>query len=185
MNCYQFRLKISPYLDTELTYSELKSFREHLEKCPPCAELTARMEQMRSTLGEGIPVSLSPDFVARLQARLQTEIERDPVWWRELFTPRVMGFSPVQLGGLAAAAMALMIIGISLFQPESAPIVDPPRASGLSNPATAIPPTPAIPTPIANPGIIVNSGDTTLNQLDSSQRDFSRQIRYVNQERSP
>ena len=185
MNCYQLRDKISPYLDTELTFSELQSFREHLDKCPPCAELTAEMERIRTALGESLPVSLSPDFVARLQSRLQAEIDRAPEWWRQLFAPRVGGFSPVHLGGLAAAAMAVMIIGISLFQSDSAPLVDPPKASGLSNPSTVIPaqPPPASPTPA--PLMTSGTEDTTYHQVDSSRRDFSRQMRYVNQERSP
>ncbi|MFC1618737.1 anti-sigma factor family protein [Candidatus Neomarinimicrobiota bacterium] len=185
MNCYQFRLKISPYLDTELTYSELQSFREHLENCPHCADMTTQMERIRVTLGESLPVSLAPDFVARLQSRLQTEINRDTDWWRKLLTPRVMGFSPIHLGGLAAAAMALMIIGVGLFQPESAPLVDPPKASGLSNPSTVVPSQLIPPTPTQSPLLTTSTGDTTLHQQDSSRRDFSRQIRYVNQERNP
>jgi anti-sigma factor RsiW len=185
MNCYQFRSKISPYLDTELTFSELQSFREHREDCPQCADMATQMERIRVALGESLPVTLSPDFVPQLQSRLQAEIHRNPAWWRKLLTPRVMGFSPVHLGGLAAAAMALMIIGISLFQPETAPLVDPPKASGLTNPSTVVPSQPSIPSPTQSPLLITGTGDTTLNQLDSSRRDFSRQIRYVNQERTP
>lgn len=185
MNCYQFRDKISPYLDTELTFSELQSFREHLAKCPHCADLTADMERVRAALGESLPVTLSPDFVARLQSRLEAEISRAPEWWRQLFTPRIRGFSPVHLGGLAAAAMALMIIGISLFQSDTAPLVDPPKASGLSNPSTVIPAQPPPTSPTLAPLMTSGSEDTTYRRADSSRRDFSRQMRYVNQEGSP
>jgi anti-sigma factor RsiW len=185
MNCYQFRLKISPYLDTELTYSELQSFREHLEHCSFCADLATQMEQIKRALGESPMESLSSDFVARLQSRLQTEIGREPAWWRQLAEPRVLGFSPIHFGGLAAAVMALMIIGISLFQPDAAPLVEPPKASTLSNPSTVIPSQPIIPSPGTRSLLTTGTRDTTLNRSDSSQRDFSRQIRYVNQERNP
>jgi hypothetical protein len=41
------------------------------------------------------------------------------------------------------------------------------------------------PPPTQSPLLTTGTGDTTLHQLDSSRRDFSRQIRYVNQERNP
>jgi len=183
MNCSQFRLKISPYLDSELSFTELKTFKEHPESCSHCAELMSDMESIRVTLGEGLEASLSPDFVPRLQASLRAEINRTPSWWRQLSTPRIIGFSPISLSGLAAAALALLVIGVSFFHQESAPLVDPPKSNLQGNPPAMMIPDPAGTTQTANPLLTTSPNDSVFNQRDSSRRDFSRQLKYVNQPR--
>ena len=183
MNCSQFRLKISPYLDSELSFTELKNFKEHSESCSYCAELVSNMESIRSALGVGLETSLSPDFVPRLQARLRAEINRAPSWWSQLATPRIMGFSPISLGGLAAAVLALLVIGVSFLNQESAPLVDPPKSSLHQNPPAMMIPNPVGTSQPASPLLTTTPNDSSLNQRDSSRRDFSRQIKYVNQPR--
>lgn len=185
MNCSQFRLKISSYLDSELSFSKLKTFREHCAACAPCADLVSQMENIKVVLGKGIQASLSSDFVPRLQTRLRAEINRPPSWWRPLFTPRVRGFSPISLSGLAAAALALLVIGLSLFQSESAPLVDPPESNLPNSPPAMMVPNPVGSSLSATPVITATPGDSLFNQRDSSRRDFSRKIKYVNQDRSP
>lgn len=181
MNCSQFRKNVSSYLDSELSFTETRDFKQHCEECPRCAELIADMVRIREILQESRSVSLSSDFVPRLQARLRTEINRSPAWWQHLLTPRFSGFSPVSLSGIAAATLALFIIGISLFQQESAPIVDPPAgAAQIETPAVMIP-EPVGMSPAANPQLTTSPVDSSIDQRDSIRRDYSRQIRYVDQ----
>ncbi len=181
MNCSQFRLKISPYLDSDLSFTELKHFRKHSESCSRCAELVIEMESTRLTLGNGLETSLSPDFVPRLQARLRAEINRAPSWWHQLATPRIMGFSPISLSGLAAAALALLVIGVSFLSQESAPLIDPPKSSLRPDPPAMMMPNPAGTSPTASPLLTTSPNDSILDQRDSSRRDFSRQMKYVSQ----
>jgi len=141
------------------------------------------MESIRVILGENLGASLSPDFVPRLQARLRAEINRTPAWWRQLATPRIMGFSPVSLSGIAAATLALFIIGASLLHQESAPLVDPPKGSLRQNPPAMIIPDPSGTPQTANPMLTTTPDDSVIHQRDSSRRDFSRQMKYVNQPR--
>ena len=185
MNCYQFCHDISHYLDAELSFTRLKSFREHASACAPCAEILAQMESTRVALVRELPTSLSPDFVPRLQARLRSEIGRAPSRWRPLLEPRILGFSPISLSGLAAAALALLVIGVSLFQPETAPLVDPPRGAANVNPPAMIVPHPAGVSGPAAPLLTTTPTDTTLDPHDSTSRDFSRRIKYVNQSPGP
>ena len=185
MNCSQFRLKISPYLDSELSFTELKNFKEHSESCSGCAELVTDIESTRLALGNGLEASLSPDFVPRLQARIRAEINRSPSWWRQLATPRIRGFSPISLSGLAAAALALLVIGISFLNQESAPLVDPPKSDLRPNPPAMMIPNPAGTSQTVGPLLTTSPNDSILDQRDSSRRDFSRQIKYVNQKRQP
>ncbi|MFB0515160.1 MAG: hypothetical protein ACETWG_00970 [Candidatus Neomarinimicrobiota bacterium] len=140
-----------------------------------------QMEGIKANLAKAIPASLAPDFVPRLQTRLRAEINRTPSWWRQLLAPRVMGFSPISLSGIAAAALALLVIGVSLFQPESAPLVDPPAGAPPNNPPAMMTPNP-IGASGSTPALITTApSDSLLDQRDSSRHDFSRKIKYVNQ----
>ena len=183
MDCSHFRLKVSPYLDYELSFAEQKMFTQHGEACPECAEMLTRMEGLKLTLRQGVPTSLSPDFVSRLQERLRHEKNRQPSWWRQLTTPQSFGLSPVSLGGMAVATLAVLFLGVSLFQQESAPLVDPPRTSiQAGQPAMMVPNATGV-DPASTPLLTTMPADSVSNRRDSSRRDFSRQMKYVNQNR--
>ncbi len=182
MNCAQLRPKISPYLDTELSYTELTHFKDHLGGCTNCTALVTRMANIKVALHDGIQATLSEDFVPRLQSRLRAEIDRPPSLWNRVTTPRVLGFSPASLSGLAAAGLALAIIGVGIFKEESAPIIDPPRPTTHSTTPSLI--SPAL-IPSATPLFTASPGDSAVPRRDSSRRDFSRQIKYVNTEQRP
>jgi anti-sigma factor RsiW len=185
MNCSQFRFNISPYLDHELSFSELQSFESHQQTCPRCADLTAEMEKIKVAMGENLQATLAPEFVPRLQARLRAEVERTAPWYRQMMTPRIMGFSPISLSGLAAAVLAIMVIGVSLFLPESAPLIETPRGAVQNTPPPALIRNPSGPTGANNPSLIATPTDTVTNQHDSSRRDFSRRMKYVNRGQRP
>ena len=184
MNCSRFRHLVSPYLDQDLSYNEQKEFNAHQEHCSQCGELVSHLIQIKTALKEGIEVSLSPGFVVNLQDRLQAETDQGTAWWRRLFEPRLMGLSPVSLSGMAAATIAVVIIAVSLFQPETAPLLDPP--------AIAIPQEAAAGASVAGPGgdgatssSVMSSanGDSVIDdQTDSDRRDYSRYIRNVSQD---
>ena len=180
MNCAQLRVKISPYLDSELSYSDLTAFKGHLAGCANCTELVTEMSGIKIALHESIDASLPPDFVTRLQHRLRAEVNRPQSPWRKLIEPRIGGFSPLSVGGLAAAALALAIIGVSLFTVESAPIVAPPTSSAQQASPPLINPLRPIPTSATSPVLTTAPGDSSRILRDSSRRDFSRQIKLVN-----
>lgn len=183
MDCSQFRLKVSFNLDRELSFTEQKLFSQHSEECPDCGELLAEIKKVKLALRKGLSASLSPDFVSRLQKRLRSEVDRNPEWWRRLTVPQRIGFSPVSLGGMVAAALAVLVLGVSLFQHESAPLVDPPQSAvQTSRPALIVPSVQGA-NPIPTPLLTTSTADSNSNLRDSSRRDFSRQIKYVNQSR--
>ncbi len=185
MNCAQLRPKISPYLDTELSFTELTHFKEHLAGCTNCTALVTRMANIKVALLEGIQATLSEDFVPRLKSRLRAEIDRPPSLWSRVTTPRVLGLSPASLSGLAAAGLALAIIGAGIFKEESAPIIDPPRPTTQSLTPALIGPAAPASVPSATPLFTASPGDSAVPRRDSSQRDFSRQIKLVNTQQRP
>ena len=183
MNCSRFRNLVSPYLDQELSYNELKEFNAHQEHCSHCGELVKHLIQIKTALKEGVEISLSPGFVVNLQDRLRAEADQGTARWRRLFEPRLLGLSPVSLSGMAAAAAAVVIIAVSLFQPETAPLLD--------SPAIAIPQESAAGMSVTAPGgdggpspimSSANRDSAFDDQTESDQRDYSRYIRNVSQD---
>jgi len=184
MNCADFRGRISPFLDSELSFTEQKRFGEHREHCTACDSLLVSMESTRQYLTAELPVGLSPDFVERLQARLNAELEERPSWWQQMLEPKVFGLSPASMSGLVAAAVVMMIIGTSLFTQQTAPLLEPAATPvQAANPATMIPSPPAQNTAPA-PMMTNSAPDTTAKQA-TPRRDFSRQIKYVNKNQNP
>lgn len=182
MNCSDLRSRISELLDKETSYTDSQKFHLHLETCGDCSELYAGLERTRITLASEPPQSLSADFMARLQERIRMDLAKGPTLWQQLTTPKVAGLSPISLSGLVAATLSAIIIGVSLFQSEAAPLVAPPQsATGQLVPGgTAAQPA----SPSSRPVAIQSAAPDSLKQKnDSTRRDFSRQIKLVNRDR--
>lgn len=182
MNCSDLRSRISELLDKEASYADSQKYRLHLEECGGCSELYAGLESTRLTLAGAPLESLSADFMERLQERIRMDLAKGPTLWQRLTTPRLAGLSPMSLSGLVAATVSAFIIGVSLFQSEVAPLVPPPQsATGQMVPGGA--PT-QVDSPFSQPVATKAVVPDTLKQKgDSTRRDFSRQIKLVNQNR--
>lgn len=185
MDCSDFQVLISPYLDSELSFTEQKTFLNHLEDCQGCPDILVKMQELRNLLRQKSPIVLSVDFVSRLQQRLRQELHRQPVWWRRLVEPGSTGFSPVSLGGLATAAVFAVIISISLFDRETAPLVEPSAKSMQAGPSFQFAPERSSGYSAAAPSSASTQADSLLDRRDSTRRDFSRQMKYVNQRAKP
>lgn len=183
MNCSELRSRVSELLDEELSYSDAKRFHAHLDGCSSCAEFFAGLEQMKLILVQAPPVGLKPDFIGRLQERLNADLNRRATWWQQLTMPGRTGWSPLSLGSMAAAALAAVLVGVSLFESEAAPIVAPPTSAVQPlNPAgrgTNPVQSNALPRALQ----AAASVDSTALPNDSSRRDFSRQLKLVDQKR--
>lgn len=185
MNCSELRSRISELLDQELSYSDAQIFQSHLAGCKDCSEIHVRLEQMKLVLAEEPLASLPSDFIKRLQIRLKEDMALKDSWWQQMLTPRMAGLSPLSMSGMAMAAVVALMVGVSLFQTDTAPLVEPPRAvsshseapaaGGFSPGRSARQP---IPVQAAAP-----TADSLHLQRDSSRRDFSRQMKLVNQNR--
>ena len=110
------------------------------------------------------------------------DLAKGPTLWRRFTTPKVAGLSPMSLSGLVAATVSAVIIGVSLFQSEAAPLVAPPQsATGQLVPGGSATQPAA---PLSRPVAIQSAAPDSLRQKgDSTRRDFSRQIKLVNQDR--
>ena len=183
MNCSELRSRVSEMLDEELSYSDSKQFHDHLAGCTTCAEFFAGLEQIKLTLAQEPPVGLKPEFIGRLQERFNADLNRRAAWWQQITIPGRTGWSPLSLGSMAAAALAAGLVGVSLFQSEAAPIVAPPASA-----AQPLDPAMMGTGPVQSSGLPIPiqaaaSVDSAALAKDSSRRDFSRQLKLVDQKR--
>ena len=117
MNCREFRRKHDAYVDDTLSGAAIEGMRHHLRFCAVCAQLDTRVRRALM-LAHNLPmIQLSPEFSARLQARLLDERARanqlrdttvhTRSYARPLWRPLSMGaYVAVTAGMLAVAGLA-------------------------------------------------------------------------------
>jgi len=104
MKCADWREKIDPYLDTELSRAEVQDLEAHLKDCPACsAEALARSQLKRSVHLAGQAFSPS----AALRARMEQEIRPSTPVRRWLWAPQLAGAVIVLLLAVAASMLWL------------------------------------------------------------------------------
>ncbi len=178
MNCEHFKDSVSQFLDSELSFSERKTFSGHVENCANCSALLVQMEHVKALLGKTPADNLSIDFVQRLQHRLRQEETRSPAWWRRMADKDIMGFSPISLTGMVAASIIAIGLSISLFSTDAAPIIDTPK-----NSADMITPPPA--NGMGKPLFTGAQADSVFNAKDSTRKAQTPPIKYVNKGQNP
>jgi anti-sigma factor RsiW len=85
-------------------------FEKHAAQCAECGRQVASQRALWQTLDQWTPAEISPDFDARLYARIARE-EAAPLWKR-WFT---WGWKPALITAVACAAIA---IGLFVRQPQ-------------------------------------------------------------------
>jgi anti-sigma factor RsiW len=110
MDCRTFKTNHLAFLDDTLEERGLVAMQRHLAECGACARHDAAVRRGLMVLHNLPPIEPSPDFRARLSARLREEriaIEREKILARRTDTliraPRV--------GALAAAAASVLLAG--------------------------------------------------------------------------
>ncbi|MBV2156374.1 zf-HC2 domain-containing protein [Kitasatospora sp. SUK 42] len=73
MRCAQFRTALSARLDGEPSGLPGIRLDKHLARCPGCREWCERAERLRDQVAAAAPDGPSPDWSARLLARLGAE----------------------------------------------------------------------------------------------------------------
>lgn len=101
MTCKQVQLKLSSYVDRELPGGEMLHMRAHIMYCPCCMAEEQEIRCLKQALCNCRSVEPTPDFEARLLARIgqEREVRRSGSAW----------YLPVAMS-LAAAAALLAIM---------------------------------------------------------------------------
>ena len=76
MECKKIREKISLFIDEQLSEQDKKLFEGHIASCAECRQLLEETRQALSSIKGTVPPALPPDFLARLDERLDKESTR-------------------------------------------------------------------------------------------------------------
>ena len=124
MNCYDFELNISAYIEGELKQAVRREFSTHKETCSNCAEKLEDITKMITQLPKLTQKSTSSQFLHNLQEKIKEIDNRGPSLWQRLLQMKPLGFDPIPAVGFAMAMV--MIIGASflLLNQDGLPDVD-------------------------------------------------------------
>ena len=124
MNCYDFELNISAYIEGELKQVVRDDFNQHNEACIKCKEKLVDISKLMKYLPDLEQVTTSSQFDKNLQGKIREIDNRGPFIWQRFLEVKPLGFEPVPALGFSLAMV--MIIGASflLLNQDSLPDVD-------------------------------------------------------------
>ena len=124
MNCYDFELNISAYIEGELKQAVREDFNQHKDACNNCKEKLVDISKLMENLPHLMQVTTSSQFSHKLQEKICKIDNRGPSIWQRLFEMKPLGFEPVPAVGFTLAI--IMIIGASflLLNQDGLPDVD-------------------------------------------------------------
>ena len=150
MNCYDFELNISVYIEGELKQAVREDFNQHKDACNNCKEKLVDISKLMENFPNLTQVITSSQFNQKLQGKIREIDNRGPSIWQRLLEMKPLGFEPVPAVGFTLAIV--MIIGASflLLNQDGLPDVNFEKLSTQSQ--QKIPPefTPSVITPKKN-----------------------------------
>ena len=175
MNCYNFELNISAYIEGELKQTIREGFNQHKDKCNNCEEKLRDITKLIENLPNLIHVTTSSQFDQKLQVKISEIDNRGPSIWQRVVKIKPLGFEPVPALGFALAMV--MIIGTSyiFLNQDSLPNLDFDELSTESQQHTPQTFKPSITTPKQNLPSMADS-DTSGK---SSSKHMDKRIKLV------
>ena len=113
MNCYDFELNISAYIEGELKQLVRDDLNQHKDACNKCKEKLVDISKLMEYLPDLEQVTTSSLFDENLQGKICEIDNRGSSIWQRLLEMKPLGFKPVPALGFSLALV--MIIGTSFF----------------------------------------------------------------------
>lgn len=163
MNCYDFELNITPFLDGELKQKELTTFRTHRESCTGCKSKLESMKGMLNCLKDIKPLTAPNDFNVKLHHKI-TQIENRKLakkW--NLLELLPFGMRPLHTMAFGLSLVLVLASSFLLLTVDKVPVVnmDKHNQANTSNPfKQAVPQT-------QNQGFYTQSATQDTNTTDS------------------
>ena len=124
MNCYDFELNISAYIEGELKQTARDDFSQHKDTCKNCEEKLVDISKLMENLPNLMRVTTSSQFDQKLHEKICEIDNRGPSVWKRLLEMKPLGFEPVPALGFALAMVMIVSASYLLLNPDVAPIVD-------------------------------------------------------------
>ena len=164
MDCRTFKANHLAFLDDTLEERGIVAMQRHLAECEACARHDAAIRRGLMVLHSLPPIEPSPDFRAKLTARLREEkiaMEREAIAARRTDTliraPRFGAFGAAAASVLFAGTLA---IGATMWNARGDRAVDVVHAPVLA--AAPIPEEPAPPAPLVAPPVLVAAASSGM-----------------------
>ena len=124
MNCYNFELNISAYIEGELKQVEREDINQHRDACNNCKEKLEDISKLMKNLPNLVRVTTSNQFDNNLREKIYGIDNQGPSLWQRLLEIKPLGFEPVPALGFTLAI--IMIIGTSflLLNQDGLPEID-------------------------------------------------------------
>ena len=124
MNCYDFELNISAYIEGELKQAVRAQFSNHKEACTNCCEKLGEISTLMEKLPKIAQLQTSSQFDQKLKNKIMEIENQGPSIWQRLLQFKPLGFKPVPALGFAIAMV--MVIGASylLINQDSLPEIN-------------------------------------------------------------
>ena len=124
MNCYDFELNISAYIEGEIKQAVRKNFNQHKDACNNCKGKFVDISKLMENIPNLTQVTTSSQFNQKLQEKIREIDNRGPSLWQRILKMKPLGFEPIPALGFALAIV--MIIGASflLLNQDGLPDVD-------------------------------------------------------------
>jgi hypothetical protein len=150
MNCYDFELNISAYIEGELKQANRKNFANHKETCETCCEKLNDISGLMEKLPKISQLRTSSQFDRILQNKIREIDNQGPSIWQRILQFKPLGFDPVPALGFAMAMV--MVIGASylLLNQDDLPNINFEKLSTQSQQNTPQKFSPSVITPTKN-----------------------------------
>ena len=95
MNCYDFELNISAYIDGELKQAVRENFINHKETCHSCFEKLSDISNLMENMLNISNMKTSRQFDQVLRERIIEIDNKGPSVWQRLLLFKPLGFEPI------------------------------------------------------------------------------------------
>ena len=137
MNCYDFELNISAYIEGELKQTVREDFNLHKDTCNNCEEKLVDISKLMENLPNFMRVTTSSQFDQKLHEKICEIDNRGPSVWKRLLEMKPLGFEPVPALGFALAIIMIISASYLLLNQDVLPNVNFEKLSTQSQQNTA------------------------------------------------
>ncbi len=147
MNCYDFELNISAYIEGELKQAVRENFINHKETCDNCFEKLSDISKLMENMLNISNVKTSSQFDQVLRERILEIDNRGPSIWERITQFKPLGFEPVPALGFSLAMVMVISASYLLIHTNGLPEINIEKLSTQSlqqtpkpfNPSVVIP----------------------------------------------
>jgi len=163
MDCREFRNKHVPFVDDLLPAFEMERMRRHLDTCPRCSRQDTAVRRGLLLVRNLPPIEPSPDFMRRLNARLEAlgpEARTDVV--SRPYYSSLGAFTALAAGIAAVAYLSIETSNYFAAPPQLAPAV------ASASVAPSVPSVPSVPSILSAATAPVPASAPSMERVSAS-----------------